>query len=103
MDAVATLLDRYAIEDQTVGNEIGVFSDADLQALYDELVEIGSRSMSDALRIGAAIEEIDILDLEERLAETNNREILQVYENLLRGSNTIHPRLSRLQSRTPHR
>ena len=36
--------------------------------------------------MGAAIEEIDILDLQERLAQTDNADIQQVFNNLLNGS-----------------
>ena len=42
--------------------------------------------MGEALLVGAAIEEIDILDLQKHIAETNNPEIQNVYNNLLRGS-----------------
>ncbi|MEA3310094.1 MAG: DUF2202 domain-containing protein [Chloroflexota bacterium] len=86
MDAVATQLERYELEDPTVGLEVGEFVNADLQALYDELVATGSRSLEEALNVGAAIEEIDILDLEEYLAEVEVPEIIRVYENLLSGS-----------------
>ena len=66
--------------------EPGVFTNPDLQVLYTELVAQGSQSLSEALRVGAVIEEIDILDLQERLAETENSSIQQVFSNLLRGS-----------------
>ena len=46
----------------------------------------GSASIKDALQVGAAIEEIDILDLEERMAQTDREDILLVYANLKRGS-----------------
>jgi len=46
----------------------------------------GSLSVKDALLTGAAIEEIDILDLEEYMAQTDREDILLVYDNLKRGS-----------------
>lgn len=46
----------------------------------------GSRSLADALRVGATIEEIDLLDLEERIAQTDEADIKLVYENLAKGS-----------------
>ena len=52
----------------------------------DQLVETGAQSIEDALRVGAAIEEIDILDLEAHMAETDREDILRVYGNLLSGS-----------------
>ena len=84
-EAVKSLLDGYGVPDPAVG-EIGVFSNPDLQVLYNDLVAQGSQSLTDALLVGAAIEEIDILDLEERLAQTDNADIQHVFENLLKGS-----------------
>jgi len=84
MDQVKLLLDRYSLADPAL--EPGVFSDPELQALYNNLVAQGSVSLADALKVGAAIEEIDILDLEERLAQTDNADIQQVFNNLMAGS-----------------
>ena len=67
-------------------NEAGSFSNETLQGLYDELISRGSTSIKDALQVGAAIEEIDILDLKERMAQTDRKDILLVYDNLKRGS-----------------
>jgi hypothetical protein len=36
--------------------------------------------------VGAAVEEIDILDLKERMAQTDRQDILMVYANLKKGS-----------------
>lgn len=100
-DAVAYLLDRYDISDPAAGNELGEFTDAELQALYDELVAQGSQSVADALKVGAAIEEIDILDLQERMAATTSADILRVYKNLLAGSeNHLRAFVTNLQAQT---
>jgi hypothetical protein len=85
-DAVKSLIDRYGLEDPAEGNAVGTFTDPTLQALYDQLVASGQESLASALRVGAAIEEIDILDLEERIAQTDNEDIVLVYENLMKGS-----------------
>jgi hypothetical protein len=84
-EAVKTLLDGYGIPDPAAG-EFGVFTNPDLQVLYNDLVAQGSQSLPDALLVGAAIEEIDILDLEERLAQIDSADIQYVFENLLKGS-----------------
>jgi hypothetical protein len=84
-DAVKTLLDRYGVSDPAT-SAVGVFTNPDLQALYTDLVDRGSRSLAEALKVGAAIEEIDILDLETRLAQTDNADIQQVFNNLMNGS-----------------
>lgn len=67
--------------------EIGEFENQVLQDLYDELILTGSKSVQDALKVGGAIEEIDILDLKESLADATNTDVIRVFESLLRGSN----------------
>jgi hypothetical protein len=85
-DAVLQLLTRYGLDDPAAGLGAGEFADTTLQSLYDQLVAQGSTSLEAALRVGAAIEEIDILDLEERIAQTDKADIQRVYQNLLAGS-----------------
>ncbi|NLF51240.1 MAG: DUF2202 domain-containing protein [Leptolinea sp.] len=85
-DAVKLLLDTYSIPDPAEGKDAGEFSDTKLQALYDQLIDQGSQSLGDALKVGAAIEEIDIVDLREALSQTSTPEIQRVYENLEKGS-----------------
>ena len=100
-DAVKTLLDRYGLEDPAAGQDVGTFTNPELQELYDLLVETGSRSLVDALRVGVAIEEIDILDLEEWIAQTNPADIVLVYENLMKGSrNHLRSFVSTLEQQT---
>jgi hypothetical protein len=84
-EAIKSLLDGYNVADPA-SDELGIFTNPDLQALYNDLVAQGSQSLADALRVGAAIEEIDILDLQERLAQTENADIQRVFNNLLQGS-----------------
>ena len=85
-NAVKNLLDIYGIDDPATGAAVGVFTNPTLQSLYDDLVAAGSKSLADALKVGAAIEEIDILDLQQNLTGMTNTNIRQVYENLLMGS-----------------
>lgn len=90
-DAVKRLLDAFEIPDPADTSLAGVFEAEELQSLYDELIQIGSQSLADALKVGAAIEEIDILDLEESLAFVRYESVRRVYENLLKGStNHLH-------------
>lgn len=100
-DAIKNLLDTYGLVDPMVNDKIGVFINPDLQALYDQLVAQGSQSLSDALKVGVAIEEIDILDLEKYIAQTDHADIQLVYENLLKGSrNHLRAFVSTLQRQT---
>ncbi len=71
-DAILDLLNQYGIEDPASADP-GVFSNPDLQALYDELTAMGSNSLKEAFLVGAAIEEIDILDIEEYIAQPMRR------------------------------
>ena len=82
--AVETLLIRYSLA--VPANPPGEFSNEILQSLYNDLVSRGGLSVEEALRVGASIEELDILDLEERMAQTDKEDIQLVYSNLKRGS-----------------
>lgn len=86
MDALKTLLDRYGLADPTAGKAQGEFTNPDLQALYTQLVARGETSLPEALAVGAAIEEIDILDLQGRTTVATPTDVAQVYQQLLQGS-----------------
>ena len=86
MDAIKTLLDRYGIDDPAAGNDLGVFDNPELQALYTQLIEGGSGSLIAALKVGVFIEITDISDLTVGIAETERRDIEKVYTNLRKGS-----------------
>jgi len=85
MDAVKYLLKKYNIDLPVPSDDIGAFDNEELQALYDELIEKGKESLKDALEVGVLIEETDIEDLEERIADAPS-DIARVYNNLKRGS-----------------
>lgn len=85
-DAVKKLLDQFVIEDPADTSSPGIFVNEELQKLYIDIMAIGAQSLGDALKVGAAIEEIDILDLQKALEFAENEAIQQVYENLLKGS-----------------
>ncbi|HEY9148252.1 MAG TPA: DUF2202 domain-containing protein [Gammaproteobacteria bacterium] len=80
------LLDRYDIEDPVLRDEIGLFTNTELQELYDTLVAKGANSLIDALYVGALIEEVDMEDITAAIQETDERPIILVYSNLLDGS-----------------
>ena len=83
---VEFLLDKYDLEDPVIRDEIGVFVNPQLQALYDSLVEKGTASMIDGLYVGALIEEKDMQDILAAIEETDERPIILGYSNLLDGS-----------------
>lgn len=83
---VAELLDNYQIPHNIDANPVGVFVNPDLQQLYNNLVLQGSQSLTEALKVGVLIEETDIADLQEKISQTDNLDIQQVYNNLLNAS-----------------
>lgn len=85
--AVRLLLDRYDLPDPAADPPDGAFSNEELQALHDSLVTAGQESEVEALRVGAAVEEIDLVDLNDALdTVVDNEDITLVYENLAKGS-----------------
>jgi hypothetical protein len=86
MDSVRSLIEKYGLTDPTKDEALGVFQNSDIQALYDSLTAQGSSSAKDALVVGANIEEIDIVDIEDKMKYTSNKDINNVYTNLISGS-----------------
>jgi hypothetical protein len=83
---VEDMLDKYRVTDPVVDDTVGVFVDPHLASLYTTLVDQGSASSLAALYVGAAIEEIDMIDLQEAIDASDNADIRQLYENLMSGS-----------------
>jgi hypothetical protein len=86
MDRVKMLMQSYGIADPVVSNEVGVFANPELAAMYKQLVQRGQTSLLEALKVGALIEETDIKDLRDRLNATNHPQLKATYGNLLQGS-----------------
>jgi hypothetical protein len=86
INSLLRLLEKYGLSDPAQDNPAGVFNDATLQTMYHDLVNQGSQSLLDALYAAAAIEEIDILDLQADLALTDKADIQTTYQNLIAGS-----------------
>jgi len=84
MDQIKLLMDRYALTDPAQAP--GQFTDANLQALYNQLIAQGSVSVEEALKVGALVEQTDIADLQARLAKTDNADVQLVYNNLMNAS-----------------
>lgn len=80
------LLDKFEVEDPVVNDTIGVFTNEELQALYDQLVARGKTSFVNALYVGALIEEKDMRDILAAINQTDERPIILAYSNLLDGS-----------------
>jgi hypothetical protein len=85
-ESVRQLLVRYSLPDPTATLAAGVFQNTALQTLYTQLVAAGSVSLVEGLKVGAAIEEIDMIDINKALLGVDNQDIMLVYQNLLKGS-----------------
>lgn len=86
MDAIMMLLNKYSLTDPIGSNAVGVFNNVILQNLYNQLVTQGNTSVSDAYKVGATIEDLDIFDLQNALTAIDNQDIKFVYEILTKGS-----------------
>ncbi len=64
MEAVKLLIDKYGLKDPVESKGVGEFTNPKFQDLYNKLVEEVSKSIESALKIGAVIEEVDIIDLQ---------------------------------------
>lgn len=84
--AVEPLLDRYQLAEALAGLPAGTFETPQIQALYDEFAARSRVSLVSALTVGAQIEELDTVDIQRRMANVDNADILIVYGHLLRGS-----------------
>lgn len=88
MDRMKVLITTYKLIDPVEINKDspGVFSNTLLQKYYYELTNTASQSLTEALKIGAKIEEMDIADLEERIKQTTQTDIISTYNNLKMAS-----------------
>jgi hypothetical protein len=85
-EAVRQLLLRYSLVDPAATLAAGLFQNTTLQGLYTQLVASGAVTLIEALKVGAAIEEIDMLDINTALLNIDNQDIRLVYDSLLKGS-----------------
>ena len=99
-DAVRAKIEKYDLADPVVDDRVGVFVNHDLQVLYDALIDQGGRSEEEALWVGCAIEEIDMIDLQDAIDHAEHRDIARTYQNLKLGSEShLRAFVDQLESR----
>lgn len=86
MNALLRLLKKYDLPDPAAGNNIGEFTDSDLQTLYATLIVAGMAGPLEALMVGGLIEEKDMVDIQAAIERSDHADIDLVYESLLCGS-----------------
>ena len=84
MDAVINLLKQFDLPYTILPN--GEFANNEIQDLYDQFVTKGAIDNINALEVGATIEDLDIVDLENYMDATSNAAIIFVFESLQCGS-----------------
>lgn len=85
-DAVGTLLERYDVDDPSAGLKAGTYAFPALQDLYDQWYAEGRASLDAAYDVGVELEERDIADLEQLVADTTQDDARLVFSHLLRAS-----------------
>ncbi|MBK7815457.1 MAG: DUF2202 domain-containing protein [Rhodocyclaceae bacterium] len=97
-EAIGAKLVLFAVADPALP-AAGQFANPELRSLYASLVEGGSTSYAGALRAGAMIEDLDIADLFQAIAETANPALKLIYNNLVEGSkNHLRAFVGRLEA-----
>lgn len=86
MDALSMVMEAYGLTGPETMDMPGSFINKDLEKLYNQLIEDGRKSLSAAFTAAAKIEDLDIFDLQNLLASTENDEIKILYQNLMKGS-----------------
>ena len=86
LTAVRTLLDRYELTDPTEGVPAGQFSDATVQATYDQLLARGQENLAAALQVGQDVEQADIDALRAAMDGLNAPDVQRTYTHLLTAS-----------------
>ncbi|MBK6876157.1 MAG: DUF2202 domain-containing protein [Ignavibacteria bacterium] len=84
MDKAKNLIDHFGIEDPNTEyyDTPGKFKTLKFQAMYDDLVRGGSKSIQDALIESAKFEELDIVDIEKLISTVQNEYIKSTFGSL---------------------
>ncbi len=86
MNSVRVLIQKYGLADPVRDDTVGVFTDPEMQQLYNELTYQARSSLQAALEVGAIIEDLDIYDLQKYLKKSDNEDIRVLFQNLQKGS-----------------
>lgn len=85
MEQMNALIERYGLQTPSELPQ-GMFHDAELSNLYNELIELGNQSLAQALEVGINIEVMDIDDLQEAIDSIPAEDVQFVLGQLLMGS-----------------
>jgi hypothetical protein len=86
MNAVRIMIQKYGLVDPELNDIEGVFTDPEMQRLYNELTFQARTSLQAAFEVGAIIEDLDIYDLKKYLKKADNQDVRVLFQNLQKGS-----------------
>ena len=86
MTYIANLLKTYKVYNPAATTKPGVFKNADLQKLYNDLISSGKTSVAAAFAAGVTVEQTDIADLQKDLNSNMPADVQAALDSLLRGS-----------------
>ncbi|WP_457559842.1 DUF2202 domain-containing protein [Caminibacter sp.] len=84
--SVANVMKHYNLPLPVRGDEIGKFTNPELQKLYDELMAKAKKSKLDALEVGIMVEVTDVEDLDKYLKNAKSPDVKALFEFLRAGS-----------------
>jgi len=86
MNAIRTMIQKYGLSDPVLDDTVGVFTDPEMQQLYNELTFQARASLQAAFEVGAIIEDLDIDDLRKYLKKSDSQDVRVLFQNLEKGS-----------------
>jgi hypothetical protein len=86
MDLLLGLINTYGLTDPVGQHARGVYTNPQVQAMFDKFNSQVSASLVDALVAGASIEDVDLYDLKRVTGNTSKSDLLDVYDMLSCGS-----------------
>jgi hypothetical protein len=85
-ETMGLMLTRYGLADPSAGLSAGTYANDTLTKLYAQLMTQAKVSVTEAYKVGVAIEETDIADLKTSLAGNVPADVKAAYTNLRAGS-----------------
>ncbi|MFB6116344.1 MAG: DUF2202 domain-containing protein [Candidatus Nanosalina sp.] len=79
------LIEKYGLED-SYNESTNSFESQEITELKDKLVERGMEGEVEALKVAVEIEEMNVAHLREKLNNAENRDLQEIYSNLLEDS-----------------
>ena len=100
--SVLGILTQYGIDDPVTNNNIGIFTNSDLQNLYNALSAKSDSSLTKAFEVCAVIVDLDLNDIKTFRSHTTNEDLLSLYDRLACGSrNHLRSFVMQLGTYTP--